>query len=145
MQLHPNTHGHHTRSSYARALFCGLATAFVFGASPAQAADEFRTSFEVHLGRALAHNLADVVFDIHRPHHIRYVPEFYAAHHRGHRSRGHRYEPRHYRARHVHHAGCDHWTSHHRRHRDRYVHHEKRVGHGDDRYQHDRKRRAQHS
>ena len=152
MQLQPNTHGQYTRSFYARALFCGLVTALAFGASSAQAADEFRTSFEVHLGQALAHNFADVVFNLHRPHHVRYVPEFYTASHRGHRSRGHHYEPHHYRARHVHHVGCDHWTSHRRGHRDRYVHHEERIDHGRnrdrhgrDRDRHDRGRRERHS
>lgn len=151
MQIHHHADGQRARRPHVRAVFCGLVAALAcgaFGASAAQASDDFGSSFEAQLGRSLARNLAHVMFDIHRPHHVRYVPAFYASDHRAHRSRGRHHESHHARAhhaRHIHHSGCEHRISHHREHRERYVHHEMRFDHSSDRHRRDdRPRRGRH-
>ena len=148
-ETHHSTHGRTTGRSCPTLLRSGIAALFVcgvFAASSAQASDEFRQGFENQLGRSLARQVVHAVFDVNRPHTVRYVPSFYFDEHVRHGHGRHHYEPNHYRAASRHHEkhalkrGCGHSKArHHDRHdhrakghRDRYVKHDRSHGGGHD-------------
>ena len=149
MQLHHDAQRHSAglgRTGILGSLAVALACS-ALGASPALANDDFATAFERELGRAVARHITHVVFDLARPHTVRYVPTIYQMDHRVHLHSNHRYEPIHYVDPYAH----DRHRSHHKRgkhykHNERRRHHERHVDHERRHDRHDRKgRREWHS